>query len=498
LPIAETAARILEHLGLDVTVGQDVGCDAVLTMSVALRPLGHEYEAIPFTGGHTCFTGAEATGEATLAVGVAELLTLPLQDRFAPPLSVTNCPTLESDAPFEEVWAQPLASVLGEWWGIPALVATMEVAEPPMPAAAAAVMAGIWSDANAEASSVLPILLTMFAGNDPDAIEAAARAIGAMGPAAAEALPVVFEARASQDSQRRLAAIHALGAFGAAAYDTGVPVPGEVLAALISTLEGDEMSGLRNEAARMLGGMGSGAAPAIPALVAAIETNYRDDRELTWGDSLGASAEAAARALYELGPQGISALVELLDSPAGVSAVLWLASTTDQPLEPFPEAERRWLEALLCASTANPTEVTRNAQDLGWLVAGDEIGVMVEEARFIPSPIVYTWEGYEFRDAASGRFFAVRYTIRNATEYSHVFGVSMNWLATDGRAVWAEAQGLVSTSWSALEGDADPTSEVPPRSEAATWVIFDLPEAAEPAAIVWSMERGSQACLSWP
>lgn len=510
LPIAETAASILEHIGLDVVVGQEVDCDAVLTVSLSLGGLGDDYGATPFTGGHNCFTGAEANGEATLAIGGEELRTLQLQDRFSPPVMVRDCPTMESHAPFDEVWRGPLASVLGEWWGIPALVAAMEIAEPPMPAAAAGVMAGMWSDANAEASSVLPILLTMFASGDPGAVEAAARAIGAMGPEAAEALPVVLDAVASQDVDRRRAAIHALGAFGAAAHDTGVPVPAEVLAALISTLEGDDAPALRVEAARMLGGMGTGASAAIPALVAAIEANFRDDQEISWRDTLGAVAEAAAKALYDLGPEGIPTLIELLDSPVGELAVASLAYTTGDTLGDHPDVRprdpedwRRWLEALGCAWAVTATEVTRDAGDLGGLDPGEEIGVVVEEAGFIPSSFVYSDDGYEFHATASGRFFAVRYTIRNATEYSYVSAHnSMDWLATDGRGVW-EDQWFASGGWSSVQGDQDP-GEVPPGSEAATWVVFDVPEAVEPAALAWSFslawpfEKGNQACLTWP
>jgi hypothetical protein len=498
LPIAETAASILEHIGLDVVVGQEVGCDAVLSVSLSLRPLGQEYEAIPFTGGHNCFAGAEATGEATLAIGAGQLLTLPIHEWVEPPSSVTDCPTMESEAPFGEVWPGPLTSLLGEWWGIPALVAAMEIGEAPMPGIAAEVMAGMWGEAGAEATTVLPLLLTMFASDDPGTFEGAALAIGAMGPAAAEALPVVLEALRSQDYQRRQAAIDALGAFGATAHDTGAPVPAEVLAALISTLEGDEVAGLRALAAQMLGGMGPDASSAIPALVAAVRTNYPTDWEVTVGDELGSVAKAAAQALLDVGPEGIPALIELLDDPVGVLAVSSL-EIPGQTLGNDPDAWRRWLEALACSDAATSTEVTLNGQDLGWLAAGEEIGVVVEEARFIPSPILYTSEEFESEEVASGRFFAVRYTIQNGSSFPF-WVLNTEWLLTDGRGAWAEDSSRASTGWSTLQGDQDPDpmSEVPPRSAATTWVVFDIPQAAVPTAIAWPFEGGNQACLSWP
>jgi hypothetical protein len=133
---------------------------------------------------------------------------------------------------------------------------------------------------------------------DEDVREAAAGALGKIGPGAEKAVPALIQALKDEDRWVREAAAGALGKIGPGA-EKAVP-------ALIQALK-DYYEELREAAAGALGKIGPKAEKAVPALIQVFKENYENDEDLR---------EAAVKALGKIGPKAekaIPALTEALD-----------------------------------------------------------------------------------------------------------------------------------------------------------------------------------------
>ncbi|MFH1330362.1 MAG: HEAT repeat domain-containing protein [Actinomycetota bacterium] len=529
LPIAETVTAILERLGLDVPATQ-AGCDADLDIAVALRPLGEQYSQVPMAAGRTCYAGAELAGEATLVVAAEARLAWPLENRNEPPHAVSECPS-PAAAPFDTVWPEPILGALGEWWGLPALVAAMEVGDAFVAGTAAGVIAGM----GPEAAPVVPFLMGQLRSGDDRVFVTAARVIVRISPEAAEqAMPLLVAALEEGERDTRLAVIRGLGR-------TAVPVPAAAIDALVPALSGDEDPYLRAEAAGMLGGMGAAAAAAVPALLAAVA-----DRGPVMGSSVTTVGEAAAAALGAIGDpaavstliadlesggpaagaaidalramgaaaaEAVPALIEMLDGEHWASTSLALRAITGQADYGDAEVYRRWWRSLECATAAAGIGAAV-------AVADGEVRVVIDEAGFIPD---------SFEDArpcgplsplgcqtappstvvAEGRFFAVHYTLANQTDDTVDMPAGCTaaaprrqcpgrgWWITDGRISWPATWSDVWKAWAVSQGGGT-ASTLDPGGTAASWAVFDVPEGFEPVAIAWPLDDGGQVCLTWP
>ena len=177
-------------------------------------------------------------------------------------------PTIGKIGPVSEA-VPPLVAVLTDHPSSPAL---QDLAARALgrigPAAAEAVPALIpltaLGDSAAEALSkiepaAVPALVATLASPDRDLQPLAARALGRIGPAAAEAVPVLVAALEDFNRALRLSVAEALGEIGPAAAGA-VPA---LVAALTSS--GPDLQSLEAEA---LGRIGPAAAEAVPALVA--------------------------------------------------------------------------------------------------------------------------------------------------------------------------------------------------------------------------------------
>ncbi|HUU61806.1 MAG TPA: HEAT repeat domain-containing protein, partial [Acidimicrobiia bacterium] len=490
LPIEETVRTILEHLDLEVVTGAEI-CDARLEISLSFLPLGEQYSQVPMGGGRTCYAGAEATGEATLALPAGETLMRPLEMRSEPPFSVTECPGA-AEAPFDSVWRKPVLEMLGEWWGLPALVAAMDADDPLTVGTAGGVMAAMGEDA----SPAVPFLMEMLAGGDDDGdggedgegdFTTAAHVIVQISPeAAAQAMPLLVAALEQGERATRLAVIRGLG-------NTASPVPAATIDALVLALSSDEDPYLRAEAARMLGEIGADAAPAVPALTAALA-----DPGTVMGSDIDTVGEAAAVALGAIGDPGavsvliadlesgdraagaaidalatmgpaaaaaVPALIEMLDGEQWASASLALEAITGQYDYGEGEVYRRWWRSLECATAASATEGTVGGP-------GGELQVVVDEAGPIPDsfedirpcgPLSF---GCQTRPdvVAEGQFFAAHYSLANHTDGTVELPAGCThavprqqcpgwcWWITDGRTSWPATGSDVWEPWAVSQG----------------------------------------------
>ena len=535
LPIEETVRTILGHLDLEVVTGAET-CDARLEIALSFLPLGEQYSQVPMGGGRTCYAGAEATGEATLALPAGETLMRPLEMRSEPPFSVTECPGA-AEAPFDSVWRKPVLEMLGEWWGLPALVAAMDADDPLTVGTAGGVMAAMGEDA----SPAVPFLMEMLAGGDDDGdggedgegdFTTAAHVIVQISPeAAAQAMPLLVAALEQGERATRLAVIRGLG-------NTASPVPAATIDALVLALSSDEDPSLRAEAARMLGEIGADAAPAVPALTAALA-----DPGTVMGSDIDTVGEAAAVALGAIGDPGavsvliadlesgdraagaaidalatmgpaaaaaVPALIEMLDGEQWASASLALEAITGQYDYGEGEVYRRWWRSLQCATAASATEGTVGGP-------GGELQVVVDEAGPIPDsfedirpcgPLSF---GCQTRPdvVAEGQFFAAHYSLANHTDGTVELPAGCThavprqqcpgwcWWITDGRTSWPATGSDVWEPWAVSQGSGT-ARMVDSGQTALSWAVFDVPEGFEPAAIAWPLEDGSQVCLTLP
>jgi HEAT repeat protein len=126
--------------------------------------------------------------------------------------------------------------------------------------------------------------------------ELAAAGLSEFGPGAQIALPELIRAMQDESAKVRRRAIRAIGEIGPAAAD-------DALASLIAATE-DEDESVAMQAAASIGCLGDSAAPAVPALMAAI-----------WSTEVRRRAIAGV-ALTRIGAAAIPALIESLRHPS--------------------------------------------------------------------------------------------------------------------------------------------------------------------------------------
>ena len=173
----------------------------------------------------------------------------------------------------------------------------------------------------------VPRLIATLKDTDSQAREAAAQALGRIGPAAEAAVEPLVAMFSDEDLYLRGAAAAALGRIGSAAVPT-----------LVRALE-DPSAEIRRSAAIALGRMGPAGRVAIPALITAVadtSENVRYVAAVALGDLRGAAAEAvpvlaeaqhdrdgyvraaARRALQQIAPD---AAVKRPDRPSAIATI---------------------------------------------------------------------------------------------------------------------------------------------------------------------------------
>lgn len=229
MPIAEAAQRILAGVGLQV-VDEGAPCDATLTVALIGRAQGAGY-----SGGSTCYTGAEYSGGVTLTVPNREPLTVSVSE-YVPPSELTfHCPNPEG-APFRRTWSKALVDGLSRVWGLPFLIQTLGDEMAQVRWAAADKLGEIGPE-------VVPTLIQALQDDKWEKRRAAARALAEMGPAVREAVPALIQALGDEEANVRETVAWALGEMGS--------VANEAVPALIQLL-GDEEGNVSYNAFRAL------------------------------------------------------------------------------------------------------------------------------------------------------------------------------------------------------------------------------------------------------
>ncbi len=322
-PIAEELKGIFDRIGVQATIGEAAGCEAVLSLTLNFTPIPEHV-----IGAGQCYLDAESIGEAALSATGHNTLTLPLEHKkptgggFGMSF-ISECPGPDQ-APFDEAWTGEVAYMLREWWGSPALVSALKADNSSLRWAASNQFRSLGTGA----SDAVPVLIEMLSDADPGARAAAARALGALGPAATDAVPALIEAVNDTDPSVAYAVIEALGIMG----------DSQAVPALTTALHhSDDYA--RFMAAEALEQMGPDAAPAVPDLIEVLDDEF---------DQVGWSA---VDALGAIGPEAWEAtpfLIELLENedwePHFVVANA-LESITGQDFGEDPAAWRQWWQS---------------------------------------------------------------------------------------------------------------------------------------------------------
>ncbi len=235
-------------------VAEGTPCEATLTIAFTGEPLGAFYEGAPAPG--VCYNGAEINGQMSLTVPGGAPLTLPISGDVPAPPTVFGCAD-KTDAPFDRAWPTPVLSRLAEVWGIQALLNAVGDEDEYVREAAADAL----GEMGPEAKDAVPALIQTLGDGDEHVRRAAADALGEMGPEAKEAVPALLQALEDAEWSVREAAAVALGKIG--------PEAKEAVAALIQALADEDLS-VRWRAANALRDIGPEAKDAVPALVQAL------------------------------------------------------------------------------------------------------------------------------------------------------------------------------------------------------------------------------------
>src|SRR5205823_3055680 len=158
-------------------------------------------------------------------------------------------------------------------------LAVLKSAPPDARARAAGVLAGL----GCEPGRVVPALVAALADDSRDVRQAAAEALGSLGPSARRAGPRGAEVEADlvshalrsrlsdRDALVRVSAARALRRIGAADDRVAGVLCRELVVALLRTQEGEDLNAPRKAAAE-LGEMGKAGARAVPLLVLALNS----------------------------------------------------------------------------------------------------------------------------------------------------------------------------------------------------------------------------------
>ncbi len=322
-PIAEELQGIFERIGVQATIGEGSGCEAVLALTLQFTPVAENV-----IGAGDCYLDAESTGEAALSAEGHKTLTLPLEHKKSSGGGwgfsfISKCPG-PAEAPFDSAWGAGAANMLAEWWGSPALVSALKSDTSTLRSSASYQLSAM----GAEASGAIPVLVEMLGDTDSQTRAAAASALGGFGKAAGEAVPALIESVNDSDEQVQYAVIGALGAIG----------DNKAIPALITALHHSN-DYTRYVAALALEKFGPAAAPAVPDLVSVLN------------DDFAQVGSAAVDALAAIGPGAKEAcpdlikLLEIEKSPPHFIVADALESITGQKFGEDAAAWRSWWES---------------------------------------------------------------------------------------------------------------------------------------------------------
>ena len=266
-PISALAIHILESLGyrpLSTPDAQD--CDARLNVQLDFQPLSEKYA--PTTGGQmmTCYTGAKASGKATLTTPAGAAEQYDLGWTYGPYTGllavIDTCPGPEG-APFEDAMTWALLDGMTQILGKRVLVSLLSDPDADLRARAATLMG---SRKLAEAED-LPGLVQLLEDQDAGVRQSAVVAIGSMGMSAEAAFSHLVSLLQDPELHVRVAAIDSLQKVG--------PANPDLVPAMIGALN-DPEGIIRQRAVYVLDSLGPEALEAVPALLELFENHPED------------------------------------------------------------------------------------------------------------------------------------------------------------------------------------------------------------------------------
>jgi hypothetical protein len=262
LPITETTSHILSGLGFEV-IADGTACKATLSIELIGTPLSERYFLFLIgSTGNLYYTGAELEGQMTLSIHGRSAEAFPFEATLLPPSVVSSdqASSEPEDAPFADLWARPLIENLSQIWGV---VVYLEALDSPAENVRI-IVDELISDLSPEEAETIPVWIDALASAKTSVSDAAAAALGRIGPAS---MPPLIPLLESEDETMRLNAIRALGEVGAEAVST-----------LIQALS-HESESARYAASTALAKIGS---DSVPALVVALGS---DDEVLVIGSA---------------------------------------------------------------------------------------------------------------------------------------------------------------------------------------------------------------------
>jgi hypothetical protein len=202
LPIEAAVRRILSGLGVKVASASSA-CDGTLSISFKGKALAQDYVCILGNACGHCFTGAQMSGELALTAANRTPWVRPLDASITPPGSISECPKVPQEAPFDSLWPGAVLAGLVELWGTPTLSVALDDPQESVRLAAVGLL-------RVQGAEGVPLLADALEDRTTNVRQRAALALGRLGVQAREAVPALIEVLDDNNRPVRLAAASAL------------------------------------------------------------------------------------------------------------------------------------------------------------------------------------------------------------------------------------------------------------------------------------------------
>ena len=207
LPIPDILRLLLPRLGVQVMEAGDA-CEATLALDMSVNGILGDYQ-----GGSSCWTGASAFLDARLTAAGRSDLEVVGDYTYSPAQIIMDCPSSESQSPFDEAWGPALFAGLSEIWG-----ETMFIQAWDMPDVDESIRRSTtWMEWDVQPEAeLLPALERALQSHDPIAREGAARALGVMAWSSddpSRLAPLLVQAWQDPEAVVRSAVVDSVGSF---------------------------------------------------------------------------------------------------------------------------------------------------------------------------------------------------------------------------------------------------------------------------------------------
>jgi len=202
VPVEPAVRRVLAGLGMKVASAGSA-CDGTLSFSFKGEALAEDYVCILGDACGHCFTGARISGEWALTAADRTPWIRPLDDSITPPGSISECPKVPQEAPFDSLWPGAVLAGLVELWGPPTLSVALDDPEESVRLAAVGFL-------RVQGAEGVPLLADALEDRTTNVRQRAAIALGRLGAQARQAVPALIEVLDDSNRPVRLAAASAL------------------------------------------------------------------------------------------------------------------------------------------------------------------------------------------------------------------------------------------------------------------------------------------------